>query len=131
MKRVLVVLALLALLATAAYGSAATLAVNGGSIQAGLDATLYCDSDGVAVAGWGLETDNGKVYYVKIGGVDGACVGNSLFIRVEDSSGNKLASGSATIASGVTEYKFSFNPAVDAAAIEKLKVWIEGPAGLN
>jgi len=28
---------------------------------------LICDEDGVQVLGWGLETDDGKVYFVRIG----------------------------------------------------------------
>jgi len=51
MLRKLAVLAILAVVLAAAYGAAATLNVNGGAIQAGVDSSLYCDQDGVQVLG--------------------------------------------------------------------------------
>jgi hypothetical protein len=124
MLRKLAIVGILVLILAAAYGAAAALGLNGGSIQAGVDAQLYCDVDGVQVTGWGLETDDSKVYFVTLGDIDAACLGNEMFVRVEDSGGNKLGFGSATIA-GSTQ-QFSFNPAISALSIETLKVWIEG-----
>ena len=128
MKRILLTLVVLGILASTAFGSAATLAVEGGTIQAGVDSSLYCDTDGVQVLGWGLETDDGKVYFVRLGGISTDCYGNELFVVVEDGVGNVLASGSTTIAS--TTFVVHFTPPVDAALIEVLKVWIEGPEGV-
>ena len=58
MMRLLSILAIVAVVMAAAYGSAATLGVSGGAIQAGADTSLYCDPD---VSGWGLETDDNTV----------------------------------------------------------------------
>ncbi|MDP9494836.1 MAG: hypothetical protein M3P87_06305 [Actinomycetota bacterium] len=131
MRRILALLAVGALSA-AAIGSAAALGVNGGAIQAGEDLTLTCDTDGVQVLGWGLETDDGRVYSVRIGGIANACQTNALFVRVTD--------GGATVASGTVDPLLPAHtgagqvvvsipggyPAVD---IDDLHVFIEGPAG--
>ena len=60
-----------------------------------MDQTLTCDADGVFVAGWGLEADDGTVRSVRINGIDGACFGNALFVRVYDGSGALIGQGSA------------------------------------
>jgi hypothetical protein len=131
MRRFLALLAVVALSAVA-IGSAAALGVNGGAIQAGEDVTLICDPNGVQVLGWGLETDDGKVYSVRIGGIADGCQGNALFVRVTD-GGVTVASGtvdpllaSHTGAGQVTVSIPGGYPAVD---IDDLHVFIEGPSG--
>jgi len=130
MKRIILALAVGGALFAAAFAAAATLGVNGGVIQAGSDGTLYCDTDGVAVVGWGLEMDDGMVYSVRIGGVNGdACAGADLFALVRNGGGTKLTDGGpVAIVSGTTEYRVTFDSAVDASAIESISVWIEGGA---
>ncbi|GAG41904.1 unnamed protein product, partial [marine sediment metagenome] len=49
--------------------AAATLNVNGGVIQAGTDSDLTCDSSGVDVLGWGLNSGTGLVENVRVGNV--------------------------------------------------------------
>jgi hypothetical protein len=132
MRRILALLAVGALSALA-IGSAAALGVNGGAIQAGEDVTLICDPDGVNVRGWGLETDDGMVYSVRVGGIADACQGNSIFVRVTD-GGVTVASGSVEVLAGahtgptgqVTVSIPGGYPAVD---IDDLHVFIEGPSG--
>ena len=131
MRRTFALLAVLALSALA-VGSAAALGVNGGTIQAGEDLTLVCDPNGVQVLGWGLETDDGKVYSVRIGGIADACQGNALFVKVTD-GGVTVASGTVdpllathTGAGQVTVPIPGGYPAVD---IDDLHVFIEGPSG--
>jgi hypothetical protein len=128
MMRLLSILAIVAVVMAAAYGSAATLGVSGGAIQAGADTSLYCDPDGV-VANWGLETNDNTVRYVRITGIHGACQGNELFAKVLGEGDALLASGKALLdTSG--EVKFSFSaPYLDPAQIVGLKLWIEGPNG--
>jgi hypothetical protein len=119
----------------AVFALAASLGVSGGAIQAGSDTELRCDTDGVQVLGWGLETDDGKVYNVRIGGVDTACVGDDLFVVVTH-EGTALADGKATIASAsatitLTELGSSNTTPkpVKAEDITDIEVFIEGPNG--
>ena len=131
MRRILALLAVGALSALA-IGSAAALGVNGGAIQAGEDVTLVCDSDGVQVLGWGLETDDGKVYSVRIGGIADACQGNALYVKVTD-GGLTVASGSVEpllpAHTGVGQVVVSIPGGYPAVDIDDLHVFIEGPSG--
>jgi hypothetical protein len=130
MFRKLAILVILVIVIAGAYGAAASLVVQGGAIQAGVDATLTCDNNGVKVLGWGLETDDSKVYSVRIGDVDPACVGNKMHVRVFNGSGVPL--GPQVTISNLPEqpddgYRFGFSPAIDAESIAQIKVWIDGP----
>ncbi len=134
MKRVYYMFGLLALFGVV-FGAAATLDVSGGAIQAGEDLNLKCDPDVVRVDGWGLETDDGKVYHVRIHDIHTDCVGNDIFVGVTN-SGTVVRSGSAPIPADGTgddddadtgevgvKIRFSGYPAVDITDIE---VYIEG-----
>jgi hypothetical protein len=133
MKRYIVALIAGATVFAAAFGVAATLGVSGGTIQAGVDSTLYCDNDGVQVLGWTLEAGSPSqpagVYGVRIGGIDADCFTNSLFVRVSDGDGNLIGPefGLETISSSTVTVPFS--PPLDPALIEDLHVYIEGPVG--
>lgn len=136
MKRPFVSLALVMALAVAAFGAAAALNVDGGVIQAGADDDLTCDTDGVRVDGWGLETDTGKVSSVRIHDIDPDCSGADLFVNITQ-NGNKIAGGSATIPgdgvpgqdndpdNGQVGVKVNFT-AQDAEDITDIEVFIEG-----
>jgi|GEM_PF-1186772 len=128
-KRVLLALIVALVVFGAVYASAATLNVSGGFIQAGNDDSLYCDLDGVYVAGWGLEVDDGTVRSVRIGGVDEACAGTAIFVRIGFNNGAKPYSSDAGIPNPnvAGEYRFAFpSPYFDAATIETIHVFIEG-----
>lgn len=135
MTRLFVSLALVLALAVAAFGAAAALQVNGGVIQAGADTNLQCDTDGVRVDGWGLETDTGQVSFVRIHDIDPSCAGADLFVNITQ-NGQKIAGGSATIPSdggagdndpdsGQVGVKVDFTPQ-DAENITDIEVFIEG-----
>ena len=124
MLRKLVVLALILVVVATAFASAASLTLSGGTIQAGVDGDLQCDPDGVWVDGWGLETDENLVYFVRIDGINGACIANEMFIKVMDGGGDTLAYGSVTISGQTAKLNFA-NP-VEPEAIEGVMVWIEG-----
>jgi hypothetical protein len=96
MKRLIVALLVGGALFGAVYGLAAGLNVEGGTIQAGSDVDLICDEDGVQVLGWGLETDDGNVYAVRIGNIDEQCAGNDIFVSITD-TGVEIADGDAII----------------------------------
>lgn len=127
MLRKIAVLAVLVVVVAAAFASAANLGVSGGTIQAGVDQSVYCDVDGVYVVGWGLETDDNTVRSVRIGGIDGACVGNDMFVKVMDGVGNTLyySSASAIAAAGNKTFNFTA-PYPTPESIEGIKIWIEG-----
>lgn len=125
MTRFILALVLVGALAASAFASAATLGVSGGAIQSGSDATLYCDTNGVKVAGWGLETDTDTVSAVRIADIDAACVGNALFVKVYDGTGAVIAEGKVDPVAAA-EARISLNNSVDPELIEKITVWIEG-----
>jgi hypothetical protein len=120
----------------AAFGSAADLKVQGGTIQAGadFDVKLYNLAE---TAGWGLNPDDGTVSYVTLGlyGVTDPGSGNK--IRVYVNITNKTHD---IIAQGMKEYTFTgtignipsltvdFNHPVKACDIWDLHVFIEGSA---
>lgn len=135
MLRFLLVIAVVAALATSAFGSAAALGVNGGTIQFGQDTSLYCDADGVAVTGWGYEQSNDLVYNVKIGGIDTACIGNALFVTITQDDnlvpvfttpGNGIALDSTNTGGSIATVAFPA-PYLSAGRITGIQVAIEGP----
>jgi hypothetical protein len=129
MKRMMVALLAGAAVFAVAFGAAATLGVEGGTIQAGVDSSLYCDNDGVQVEGWGLETDTGMVSFVRLGGIDADCENNDIFVRISDAGGGLFpGTFSATIAPSGGSVMVPFSP-LDASRIEDIHVWIEGPNG--
>ncbi len=123
LRKIVVIAVLLVVLATA-FASAANLNVNGGSIQAGIDTSLYCD-ELVEVVGWGFEQDDNSVRSVKIGNIDSACYGNTMFIAVMDASGTVLATGEVDKLA-TAEHSIGFDKFLAPEDIYKLKVWIEG-----
>lgn len=126
-KKVLV-LTLLFVLVAAAFAAAAELPVSGGTIQAGVDDTLYCDPDGVYVPGWGLETDDNTVRSVRIAGIHPDCAGNEMFVKIygPDPAAKPLYSGQMTL-TGADQETFRFSaPYLRPQDIVVLKIWIEG-----
>lgn len=139
MKRLIVAL----LVGGAVFGTvlavAASLSVDGGTIQAGSDTDLQCDEDGVRVDGWGLETDDGLVYSVRIHDIDDDCSSNDLFVNITD-GGVKVAEGSAHIPndgaaedndpdSGEVGVRVDISPDYAAEDITDIEVFIEGGVG--
>lgn len=128
MRRFLALLSVGAL-AAVVIGAAAALTVNGGAIQAGEDDTLTCTNE-ANVLGWGLETDDGQVEFVRIELDPDTCDGNDMFVNITDGTGGVIAQGSVTLPNlvGAGGHRVTF-PAVDAEDIEDIHVFIEGPTG--
>jgi hypothetical protein len=141
MKRLIVALLVGGALFGAVYGLAATLNVEGGTIQFGSDVDLICDEDGVQVLGWGLETDDGNVYAVRIGNIDEQCAGNQIFVSITD-DGTEIADGDATIEEEADDVddscvddtalevctRIPIPGGVPAEDITDIEVYIEGPS---
>lgn len=105
--------------ASLAFASASMLTVDGGTIQAGQDGSLYCDTDGVK-ASWGLETDDNTVRSVNVTGIDSRCDGAEMFVRLDNGAKGKVtltSSGTASIAlpTGTTP-----------ESVNSIRIWIEG-----
>ena len=138
MLKIVGVLVMLTLVFGAVFGSAALLQVQGGTIQAGEDLDLECDEDGVYVAGWGLETDDGLVYFVRIYGIDDGCSSCDMFVVITDINHDKIAKFSVHIpddsatnpkdwdTSTDVGVKIPFNPPIPAVDIYDIEVFIEG-----
>lgn len=107
--------------------SAATLIVGGGVIQGGTDFDLTCD-DEVDVLGWGFESDDGLVYFVRIGDVAATCDGADMWVQVFDNGNQLIGKGSATLDSVANPngYKVSLNSPVPPQNIGSINVVIEG-----
>jgi hypothetical protein len=136
MKRFFVALLVGGMVFAGVFALAASLNVDGGTIQAGSDVDLTCDGDGVNVDGWGLETDDGKVSFVRIHNIDPDCSGDDIFVNITK-YGTKIAGGSATIPNNgdagdndpdanQVGVKISFTPQY-AWDITDITVFIEGP----
>ena len=113
----------------AVFAAAATINLNGGTIQFGEDLSLTCD-DAVRVAGWGLETDGadaGKVFFVRIGGISSSCFGNDLFVNITGTGGAVLTDEAAPVTINAATETVAFQTPVLAKDITDLHVWIEGP----
>ena len=130
MKRLLAAIAAATIVFSVAFAAAATLTVNGGAIQAGSDTSLYCDPDGVFVAGWGLESDTGLVSFVRINGIQGSCFGNDMFANITGAGGGTLTKATAVNPIDAVEEVLTFVTPQNASLIEDIHVFIEGPAGL-
>ncbi len=136
MKRLIVALLVGGMVFGTVLAVAASLIVEGGTIQAGSDTELRCDTNGVRVDGWGLESDNGLVYFVRIHDINTACEGDDLFVNITK-DGAKIAGGSATIPAdtdaapdddpdtGDLGVKVSFTPQ-PAEDITDIEIFIEG-----
>ena len=117
MKRLALALAAGAAVSTLAYASASALTVDGGTIQAG-SSNVTCDTDGVK-ANWGLETDTNSVSNIRVSGIDEACIGADIFVKVN--GGTKLT----TTITDVQE-NLPIDPAMTPESIQNVKIWIEG-----
>jgi hypothetical protein len=126
-KRFLVALMAGTMVFSVAFASAAALIVNGGTIQAGSDTDLVCDSDGVRVLGWGLETDTGLVSNVRIGNIWADCVGAEMFANITGSGGVELTEAGPVLIDD-TEEVLTFDVPQLASAIEDIHIFIEGPS---
>ncbi len=157
MKRIIVALMVGGALFGVVLGAAASLGVSGSVIQAGTDGSLWCDGTGVQVDAWAVNDIPGPyegVEWVTISGVDPACAGARMYVRVDDADGNVLAYSSgepswgsrpcyapsdayhwviAQAAEPSGGYRFYLKEGdrttqkwVAPEDIESLKVWIEG-----
>lgn len=126
MKRLLFALIAGAMVFTVAFASAAALNVNGNTIQAGTDTDLACDDNGVN-AGWGLETGDNTVRYVRIEGIDPSCFGQELFVKVNSRPGDAqhmtIDNVDETFDLGYGSSPVNY-PSPES--ITSLQVWIEG-----
>lgn len=119
-KRITIAALAAAALGTAGFASASVLAVDGGAIQYGQSGAT-CDADGVKV-NWGLETDTNTVSNARITGIDAACAGAELFVKV-----NGGAAKSATIPASIPANGVNLTGNFPSPAdITDVQVWIEG-----
>ena len=140
MKKLLIIFLVMALTLGVmgfAFASAADLTVRGGTIQAGedLDVKLY---DLAVVNGWGLETDNGLVSFVRLGlfGLPDPGSGNEMtvFVVITGDVGQKLTGGrydhdwGTSPITELPDIKIYFDSPVLAADIYDIHVYIEGSA---
>ncbi len=128
MKRILLVLAVMGLLLGAVYGSAASLNVEGGTIQGGKDTTLACQSTNDVDVVWKTCAGGGgdaRIFGLELSGFDTACNGCYVLAYLLNDSGNFVGSGdpgmwraSAVIAGGsvvVDQYYDGTTPWVTAS----------------
>ncbi|MER3397505.1 MAG: hypothetical protein C4316_03040 [Chloroflexota bacterium] len=101
MRRLLVSVAVILLVASVAYAAAASLNVDGGVVQAGSGSVGQCDTDGVSV-GYHVKYDNNVndfvVDFVTVSGIASACAGKTVAVQLtKDGSAISGASGTATV----------------------------------
>jgi hypothetical protein len=123
MKRFFVALMAGAAVFAITFAAAASLDVNGGTIQYGEDTQLTCTSS-ANVQGWGYESDTGLVSFVRIA-YNPLCAGNDMFVAIADSDSVERT-GAALTNSGTVTINFTPLPAV---TITDIHIAIEGSAG--
>ena len=101
MRRLLVSVAVILLVASVAYAAAASLNVNGGVVQAGSGSVGQCDTDGVSV-GYHVKYDNEVndfvVDFVTVSGIASACAGKTVAVQLtKDGSAISGAFGTANV----------------------------------
>ena len=132
MLRKLVTLSIIAMLAATAFGAAASLTFDGGTIQFGVDDTLKCDPDGVQVQyeiGHTGTMGSFSLIEIYISGIDQACFGNTLGWALGDGAGTIIDTDFWGINGPELWIPVSI-PAVDVENIEVLKLWITGTNSL-
>ena len=103
MKRIIFALVLIAALATSMFASAATLPLNGGTVQGGTDVTVSCQAEPVYVSSWVVDDaigEQGKVAAVRINGVQDSCNGNRMFVTVITTGGREYRTAERSDSSG-------------------------------
>jgi hypothetical protein len=113
-------------IAAAAYGAAATLSVNGGTVQYGEDNNLTCTAS-ANVDGWGADADTGQTTYVRIS-YDPACAGNDMFVRITSSGTVVRSVSKAPLDATGSTGNLTF-AAIDNELITDIHILIEGPNG--
>jgi len=101
MRRLLVSVAVILLVASVAYAAAASLKVDGGVVQAGSGSVGQCDTDGVSV-GYHVKYDNNVndfvVDFVTVSGIASACAGKTVAVQLtKDGSAISGAFGTANV----------------------------------
>lgn len=126
MKRFLIALMAGAMVFAVAFAAAATLNVNGGTLQYGEDSSLTCTAS-ANVDGWGADADLGTTNYVRILYAP-ACAGNDMFVRITDETGTTVRSLSKALDASGSTGNLAFSP-LDNEDIHDIHILIEGPGG--
>jgi hypothetical protein len=112
-----------AVLATAAFGAAATMALGSDNAGAGADAVTRCDTGGITVSYTGAPS---TVTHVVVTGLSSACNGGKAWASVSDlANGNAASGGPAAIAGGTATIDIS--PDRAAEVVKRYKVAVTGP----
>jgi hypothetical protein len=113
MRRLLAVL-LLAIVATAVHGAAATLGVSARPIGAGSAVVGRCHTGPAPTVTYSYGADN-TVTGLAVSNLNAGCDGGHLQAVVTDAGGTALASGSASVAAGAASITFPPAPAAQVA----------------
>lgn len=126
MKIIVPVIIVIFIGAAVVFGSAATVDIRGGTIQAGsTDIHVYADPEGctVEVSDWGLNLTTGLVGSVCLD-VDDECLGKEIRVYLTH-EGSRIACGSACIDAG--EICIPLDTPVAACVITDIEVFICEP----
>jgi hypothetical protein len=121
-RRGLILLLAVTVFAGPAGAVAASLGGITGTLGAGQTSVTACDT------GFGATytTVSGNVTAVSVTGIDGACVGGALSVRLTNSGGTSVGNGGPVTVSGGTA-TVSIGAAPDADLVAGIRVSIEGP----
>lgn len=122
MRRGLIVLLGVALLAGPAGAFAASLGIVPGALGAGQVAVTSCDSDFSA----DYTTVSGNVTAVSVTGIAAPCAGGALSLTLTNGAGTSVGSGGPVgVSGGSANVSISATP--DAEVVAGIRVSIEGP----
>jgi hypothetical protein len=109
------------------FAAAASLDVNGGTLQYGEDNQLTCTAS-AAVDGWGSDADTGLTYWVRIN-YDPDCVGNDMFVRITHNGTVIESVSKQPLDNSGSTGNLTFSPPIPNEDITDIHILIEGPAG--
>ena len=128
-KRLIIGLVIGTAVFAAVFAAAATLSVNGNTLQAGNDNTLACDSDGVNV-GYGTSfsdaNDRYEVGSVTVSGIAVACEGHSISATLLNGS-SVLQTSTDSVGTSETSKSITVSPSQSAANVTDVHVSIWKP----
>lgn len=123
-KQRLVHLAIVAVVTTTAYASAASLGgLASDTLGAGSAVVASCDEDGLAIS-YNVVDDN--VTGIVVDGLAPTCAGGRLFVTLADDSGSALGSGTHASITATSEM-VAIAPEPAAAAVTQAHIVILGP----
>lgn len=123
-KKMIATLGLGGTVVAVSVAAAAALDINNAPTAQATTVSVACDTDGVDVFIQNEDTDM-TTRGVRIAGIDAACEGNDVRVRLLDDLGAILASGSTVVPAGGGQVTVNTSPHISIEDFEQLRIVID------